>query len=847
MATKPKIQKSWKTDLLDKSKKNPDWWIENVLGDTVWSKQKEICRAVVEHERVAVPAAFSVGKCFDDQTEILTEKRGWKLFKDLLPDDKVASLVDGKMVFVFPEEYYENYYEGEMIGCKSTQLDFVVTPHHRCYIKSEYRTRKNRKWEIRDARDIYGVGGLYFNKEVEWNSDQDNEYTEKHYELWGFWCADGCLYGGAKCSGLQIKQKNHIDYAKDLLSVYGLDVKEYRCGQKREDGVILAILNRKLAIWFAETFGQTKDIKRIPHWVKNAPRSKLRAFVRGFFKADGSCTADNYGKKGTGTPLVGVYYRQLAEDIAEIAIRAGYLVNIRHKYIHYSEGDFGGERDGECWVVTLLYKGKHTKIGPQHWYKIDYKGMIYCVKVSSGIILVRRNGLYHWSGNTWLAARIALWFLYNHSPCRVLTTAPTGRQVRDLLWAELRTAHRKSRVKLGGEPLTLKLNLSTSRFAVGFSTEENNIDMFTGYHASNQLIIFDQAGGLPKMFWDATEGLMTSANCRWLAISNTAIADGDFADICMPERTSKHGTWKIVPIKATESPNVVAGRNVFPGLIPYDWVEKRKEQWGEQDPMYRIFVEAEFVPTVEMTVIPYNLLVDSYARIGDADEDEIEVGLDVARSGLDSTVWFARCGERALELKRVNGNDTMQVAGETIEFIRKLERKYEKPVRVVKIDVIGVGAGVYDRLAEQDLPVLPINNAEVKIVADKERFSNVRAEMAWAFRDRFESGRVGLKNLKRFGEMFDSLQGDLQVIKYKITSAGKIQIQSKDEIKKKLGRSPDFWDAAVMAYEEPGGGPAMVEFMSTVDQKLIPDEDWLTMIGENVRIDDPSFVELERY
>lgn len=447
-------------------------------------------------------------------------------------------------------------------------------------------------------------------------------------------------------------------------------------------------------------------------------------------------------------------------------------------------------------------------------------------------------------GKTFLAARLALWFLFNFKPAKVITTAPTGRQVKDLLWSELRTAHAKAKMKLGGTPLSLSFKLNDDQFATGFSTDDTNMDMFTGYHSPNQLVIFDQAGGIPGIVWEAAEGLMTSDNCRWLAISNTAISDCELANICMPERKTRFGTWNVIHMKATETPNVVAGRNVIPGLISHDWVQKRLEAWGESDPLYRIFVEAEFVPTAQMSVIPYPHLLEAYNYVG-VMGDAIEVGLDVARSGVDSTVWFARCGEKALEIKRVTGNDTMQVAGHTIEFIRHLEAKYLKPVVQVKIDIIGIGSGVYDRLSEQDLPVMPINNAQVDIVVDKERYSNVRAEMAWGLRYRAEHGGIGLKTLETQGEVYDNLKADLQTTKYKITSAGKIQLIPKEEIKKELGRSPDYWDAMVMAYEHPGGGPPMAEFMSDAlveENKVMGDEEWSMWInGKCVDVEDPSF------
>lgn len=415
-------------------------------------------------------------------------------------------------------------------------------------------------------------------------------------------------------------------------------------------------------------------------------------------------------------------------------------------------------------------------------------------------------------GKTFLAARLALWFAYNHKPSRVITTAPTNRQVKDLLWSELRTAYRAAHFPLGGEdPLTLQLHIDDDQFAIGFSTKDYNIDYFTGYHAENQLIVFDQASGLPKVFWDAAEGLMTSANCRWLAIGNTAIPDGEFANICLPERKTKYGKWKVIPITALESPNVIAGENIFPGIVSHDWVEKRLDAWGEDDPLYMIFVLAKFVASAQMVVVPMKTQNRMWATEGKMHPTDIEIGLDVARSGVDNTVWTARSGSRGLRIKRVTGNDTMTVVGETKEFIRYIERRYStkkqrRQVTAVKIDTIGIGAGVYDRCAELDMPVVPVNNAETFSLSNPERFLNVRAEMAWNFREHGEDGLIGLKLIDSDDPTdMDNLGGDIRAIRYKISSSGKIRILEKDEIKQELKRSPDWWDSAVMAFETPGG------------------------------------------
>ncbi len=435
-------------------------------------------------------------------------------------------------------------------------------------------------------------------------------------------------------------------------------------------------------------------------------------------------------------------------------------------------------------------------------------------------------------GKTWLAARLALWFLYNFRPAKVITTAPTNRQVKDLLWSELRTAHQQAKFPLGGDPLTLQLHLDTDQYAIGFSTKDYNIDYFTGYHSPNQLVIFDQAAGLPKVFWEAAEGLMTSGNNRWLAIGNTAMPESEFANICIPGRKTKYGKWEVVKIDALESPNVVAGEDIFPGLVAHDWVKDKIEAWGEDDPLYQIFVLANFVSSEQMVVIPHKEHTRAYTIAGEMDPTDLEIGLDVARGGGDRTVWICRSGSKTLCIKKMTGNDLMNVVGETIEFRRWCEKRYStkktrRAVVAIKVDSIGVGAGVYDRLAELDEPVIPVNNAEG--ATDKDRFLNIRAEMAWDLREGFLADQVGLKDIEaRDADDLECLEADIRAQRYKIQSSGKIQIVDKDIMKKDLGRSPDYWDALVLAHQSPGGTPTMMVLGTDPEGRIagaeIPDD-----------------------
>lgn len=407
-------------------------------------------------------------------------------------------------------------------------------------------------------------------------------------------------------------------------------------------------------------------------------------------------------------------------------------------------------------------------------------------------------------GKTWVSAALVLWWLYNHYPSKVITTAPTARQVKDLLWSEIRTLHKKSLRRLGGEPLKLQLTLEDEWFAAGFSTDEENIDKFTGYHSPYLLLIFDQAAGIPRSLWRAAEGLVVGTNCRWLAISNTTDSGSAMADICIPGRKSEFGDWHVIKINAFDSPNIKAGKDVIPGIIGHNWINERRKVWRVTDPLWRIFVEAEFVEETSMTVLT-NAHIASMLRSNDLPEpdfSDIHISIDVADEGEDSTVWCVRAGSRVLFYEQVYGNNTMEIVDKTVEIIGRIEEQTKSAVQTIKVDSIGVGAGVVSRLGQLGYPAIPINVSRIPDDADrKDQFLNLRAAMAWSLRDLAEADAVHLHPYYSTPDKFlQDLEEELTLRYRVLPQSGKIQLEPKKVTKKRLRRSPDFWDATMLCF-----------------------------------------------
>ena len=126
----------------------------------------------------------------------------------------------------------------------------------------------------------------------------------------------------------------------------------------------------------------------------------------------------------------------------------------------------------------------------------------------------------HGIGKSWLASRAVMWFLYNFPSSLVITTAPTDRQVRGILWKEIRTAHAKSKIPLGGKMLKQQLNISSDWMAMGFTANDYDPDKFQGFHAEHCLVVVDEACGITDAIDQGIESILSSSHSRLLRIGN---------------------------------------------------------------------------------------------------------------------------------------------------------------------------------------------------------------------------------------------------------------------------------------------------------------------------------------
>ncbi len=404
----------------------------------------------------------------------------------------------------------------------------------------------------------------------------------------------------------------------------------------------------------------------------------------------------------------------------------------------------------------------------------------------------------HGAGKTYTAAQILLWFSYSFPHSIVLTTAPTFRQVERILWKELRVAWKSARIPLGGFLRKVPaLEISDDWFSLGFSTDEP--DAFQGHHEESVLVVFDEASGIARDLWISADSVLTSANCRLLAIGNPTDPTSQFFDEFKTANVSK------IAISAFETPNFTAfgitQDDVVDGswkqkivgdlpnskLITPEWVADKAIRWGVTSTLWKARVLGEFPDTGTDALIPLSWIEAAAARELQPTEP-IEIACDVARFGDDESVIGARAGCYYRMLYNARSQDLMTTTGEVVRALN------DTGATIAKIDEVGLGAGVLDRLVEQGRPAAGINAG--KPARESERFANARAEMFWGLRERFDPREAAID----IDAEDDELQSQLAAIKYKVDSRGRVLIESKEEMKKRGLESPDRADTLAMAY-----------------------------------------------
>lgn len=418
----------------------------------------------------------------------------------------------------------------------------------------------------------------------------------------------------------------------------------------------------------------------------------------------------------------------------------------------------------------------------------------------------RRTACYsaHRVGKSWLGARIAFWWLDCHKPgeALVVTSAHSSTQVKMALWREMGRVHSKGkfpgRMNQTEYWMPIGDDGREEMVAFGRKPEDSDTTAFQGTYSKFILFIMDEGCYIPQALWDGAETLISNEHSRILALGNPDDPNTEFARICSPG-----SGWNAIQVGYQNTPNFT-GEDVPASLkdmlIGPTWVEEKKRKWGEGSLLYTSKVLGLFPLVSAEGLIPIQWIKAAQERTL-IPTSPIELGVDVG-GGHDQNVIACRRGGVVRLFKGDTTPDTMQTLSKVLDKIEATG------ATKVKVDSIGIGKGVVDRAAEmatdqavkKATPDLAkraslIVGIDVREKADDfEHFVNRRAELYWFVRELFEAGEIDIDPDD------DELANQLVNLRMK-RSAGRVQIEDKDEMKRRLnGKSPDELESLMLAF-----------------------------------------------
>lgn len=396
----------------------------------------------------------------------------------------------------------------------------------------------------------------------------------------------------------------------------------------------------------------------------------------------------------------------------------------------------------------------------------------------------------HGVGKGVVLAILALWFPLTHFDSKCVLTANSQDQLRDNNWPEIRKWHQalppelRDQIQIDEERLYVKAAPEMA-FVVRRTASASNPEALQGIHAKHVLYLVDEASGIMDVIFEVAQGSMSTKGAMACLFSNPTRNSGFFYDTHNKLR-HRWRTWRV------NCEDVPRARGHIQDVI---------DAYGKDSNKYRVRVLGEFPTADDDVVIPLAWLESARKRDVETSDVLPAWGLDVARFGEDSSALAKRKGNRLLEpVKEWHNLDTMQLAGRVFNEWRDTPDAL-KPVAIF-VDVIGLGAGVVDRLKEMELPVVGVNVAE-SASAD-ERFMRQRDELWWKGREWFGARDCVIPD-------DEALIGELTGPTYDYSSNGKIVVESKKDMKKRGIPSPNKADAFLLTFAMPDRRKARVD------------------------------------
>lgn len=428
------------------------------------------------------------------------------------------------------------------------------------------------------------------------------------------------------------------------------------------------------------------------------------------------------------------------------------------------------------------------------------------------------------TGKTFAAVGVICEFM-STAPTVVITTAPTGRQVRERLWAEIRKAVMTSKQKLPGHCGVVSWRVAPGWDAIGFATDDP--ENVLGFHADAEppwatvkgarlLFVLDDAPGIDQAIFDAMQGSFASGDVYILVLGNPLLEQDDphfFAQI------NKNGSgFHRIHTSACEASRFGQEHDVLadecfheppPWLVSDGWIVEREREWGADSPLFRAHVLGIYSrPGSSSLQVISHAMLDAAEVLNAQSEQGRHIGVDIARMGGDE-ISAALAVNGVMAARHAWRKTDLMTTADTIIALSKTWGVDGTPIPAgnVHIDATGMGSGPFDRLAQRGFMVDGVDFGAAPCGDFPDLFGelrpkNRRAEMHWVVRRQLEEGGGHIP------AQFEAARRQATWARYKVLTEGStgsvLRIEPKEDIRARHGRSPDDWEAYMLTWSRGG-------------------------------------------
>lgn len=458
---------------------------------------------------------------------------------------------------------------------------------------------------------------------------------------------------------------------------------------------------------------------------------------------------------------------QLIEDVA--AFYADPLGYVRYAFPWGEPGPLEKETGPDTWQADVLTDLRQEILRRQNAddQELELLGAIR-IAVASG----------HGIGKTALIAWILLWFLGTRPHCQIVCTANTKTQLSTKTWRELA---KWQRLAINGSWFKwtatrfYAIEAPDTWFGAAIPWSKERPEAFAGTHERHLLYLFDEASAIDEIIWETSDGAMTTRGAMWIAFGNPTRNTGRFSE-CFGKFRHRWITRRIDSRQAK--------------MANQAQIRQYIEDYGEDSDFVRVRIKGQSPRAGDMQLIRGDLVDAAMVRSLEPrvfTQYPKYIGVDVARYGDDQSVIIRRQGPKVWTPKTYRGIDIMALVG----YVMDEQREFG--ARAVFVDGTGLGAGAVDRLKQLGVPVVDVQFGSQ--ATDKNRYYNRRTQI-WADMADWVKGDVDLP------DDCSALRDDLIGPEYGFDGRLRMQLERKEDMKKRGLASPDIGDALACTFDE---------------------------------------------